>query len=111
MKIYYKHPIPTIFKETFFLFNPSLILLNPPQRVKDTRQEGWCLDFSYLLYIYIRNSIICCPLLKRKFKKKSLIDTQNFFTMYTVFLSNKKQVTTIDKDIFRPTKLMTQTPP
>ena len=53
MKIYYKHPIPTIFKETFFLFNPSLILLNPPQRVKDTRQEGWCLDFSYLLYIYI----------------------------------------------------------
>ena len=67
--------------------------------------------FLPFIYIYIRNSIICCPLLKRKFKKKSLIDTQKNFTMYTVFLSNKKQVTTIDKDIFRPTKLMTQTPP
>ena len=24
MKIYYKHPIPTIFKDTFFPFTPSL---------------------------------------------------------------------------------------
>ena len=85
-------------KHSFFSTHHSFFwILHKESKTRDKKDGAWTFPTFYIyIYIYKRNSIICCPLLKRKFKKKSLIDTQKFFTMYTVFLSNKKQVTTIN---------------